>query len=62
MTSIRGPGETSLRQAGLTLGAHESPDLEGRTMRRILTTAFVATSILVVHALPAFAGYINANG
>lgn len=31
-------------------------------MRRILTTAFVTTSILLIHALPAFAGYANANG
>ena len=31
-------------------------------MRRILTTAFVSTSILLIHALPAFAGYINGDG
>ncbi len=30
-------------------------------MRRIITTAFVTTSILLVHALPAFAGYANAS-
>lgn len=31
-------------------------------MRRILTTAFVTTSILLLHVLPAFAGYVNGNG
>lgn len=31
-------------------------------MRRILTTAFITTSIVLVNALPALAGYANGNG
>lgn len=31
-------------------------------MRRILTTAFVTASILAIHAVPAFAGYVNGSG
>lgn len=31
-------------------------------MRRILTTAFVTTSILALYAVPALAGYVNGNG
>lgn len=31
-------------------------------MRRILTTAFVTTGLVILHALPAIAGYANASG